>query len=117
MEQINMMSQWQKCRNDAAYPVENPDGTVRNYVNTRKATEIFAERFPDEEIALVYRHNDRVKTGFNHWMVPAFCVDAEMSTRNFEEPIWCKIGSYQAMLREQNRIMRRAGCSPSQHDE
>ena len=50
-------------------------------------------------------------------MVPAFCVDAEMSTRNFEEPIWCKIGSYQAMLREQNRIMRRAGCSPSQHDE
>lgn len=45
MEQINMMSQWQKCRNDAAYPVEHPDGTIKNYVNTRKATEILRNAF------------------------------------------------------------------------
>ena len=116
MNQTNMMSLWQECRNDATYKQEMPDGTTRNYVNTRKANQIFAERFPDEEIALVYRHNDRLKTGFNHWMVPAFCVEQEMANRNFDEPIWCKIGSYQAMLREQNRIMRKAGCSPTNHD-
>jgi len=88
-----------ECRNEATGAMENTDGTVKKYMNSRKATEIFAERFPDEEFALIYRHNDRVKTGFNHWMVPAFCVDEEMSTRNFEEPIWCNIGSYQAILR------------------
>ena len=117
MEQQNMMSKWHECRNEATFPLENPAGTVKKYVNSRKTHDIFAQRLPEEDFALIYRHNDRVKTGFNHWMVPAFCVDEEMSTRNFEEPIWCKIGSYQSMLREQNRIMRQAGCNPSKHDE
>ena len=56
MEQQNMMSKWHECRNEATFPLENPDGTVKKYVNSRKATEIFAERFPDEEFALIYRH-------------------------------------------------------------
>lgn len=78
--------------------------------NTRRACEVFSQKFPDEEFALIFRQNERVKTGWNHWMVPAFVADKEMDERNFGEVIWCKVGKYRTMLREQNNFMRKAGC-------
>jgi len=98
---------WQECREEAAFLHED---SGKHFVNSRRACELFYQRMPDAEFAVIFRANDRVRAGFNHWMCPAFRAEQEMEERNFGEMIWCETGGYHTVRNRQSNFMRNAGC-------
>jgi hypothetical protein len=98
---------WQECRNEAAF--DHEESGLR-FVSTRRACEFFYQRMPEAEFAIIFRANDQVRAGFNHWMCPAFRVEREMEERNFGDLIWCEVGRYHTIRNKQSDFMRNAGC-------
>ena len=98
---------WQECRQEATFLHED---SGKQFVNTRRACELFYQRMPEAEFAIIFRASDQVKSGFNHWMCPAFRAEQEMEERNFGDLIWCEVGRYHTMRNKQNRFMREQGC-------
>jgi len=98
---------WQECRREATF-LDEESGL--HFVNTRQACEIFYQRMPDEEFAVIFRANNRGGAGFNHWMCPAFRAEQEMEERNFGDLIWCEVGRYHTIRNKQSDFMRKAGC-------